>query len=382
MSNININEQIIAIARLFESGDYEAVIAKTQELYSINVYHAKTYESFAFSLYFKGYIESCVGILNLIQDKEGLSEHLKYLKADCFFRSGNFKDSATVFEDLLQKDQRSTEIRRKLVFSYLRSSQTEKAYDLYDRKENLGAYYSKISIVIPVLDLSPSTPNYNINKLLEDLTGLDAEVIVVFNNTDLGMELMNHPRIDHFAILSENTGVSRAWNIGLDLSRSTYTIIINADMSIKHQAIFDIVEALEFDSTVAMSGPQGCIVDLNLNGIEEKQLKKGEFHEKTYVDLVMGFLFAVKTELFHSNKLKFDNHLTPAFSEEFDIAKQIKRINMKMVAVPTTDFSHGGSGSHLFINEIKYYDQSEIKMEIMNRNDCYLYEKWFLQRNN
>ena len=30
----------------------------------------------------------------------------------------------------------------------------------------------------------------------------------------------------------------------------------------------------------------------------EHQLKKGEFHEKTYVDIVMGFLFAVKTDFF------------------------------------------------------------------------------------
>jgi len=367
----------------FKQSNYNLVINKTDLLLTNGIFEPYTFELYCFSLFNNRMYERCQNAISILSNAKELSFDLKYLHFNCLFNSGKYAECIIFYDSHLCTHPSSDELKQKLIFSYIRSSQTEKAFALHSEVNvNRNNFQSKISIVIPVLDLSPGTPDHNILSLLDDLINIDIEVIVVFNNTNLGIELKNHPRIDHFAIISENIGVSRAWNIGIDISRSKYTIVANADLRLKNSIIFDLVDALENDPNLAMVGPQGCLADLNLNGVESKQLIKGDFDTFRYVDLVMGFLFAVRTKLFHSKVLKFDNNLTPAFSEEVDISRQIKQAGLKMGVVPSIGFSHGGSGSHLFTNTINYYDQSEIKMHIMNRNDCYLYDKWFSNSEN
>jgi tetratricopeptide (TPR) repeat protein len=377
MKNSDIRDLLTAIHNAYSQKDYHFIISKVSDLSRLNIYQEKIYEYYSHAFFSTHQFSNCVVILNLMEQKGHLFEGLSEMKAECFFYLGEFAKAAEIYERQLFVDPGNETVRRKVIYSLLRSSQTEKAYEFYLNKSILGRYQSKIGIVIPVLDMSPSTPGHNILGLLDDLTELDAEVTVIFNNTEIGLKLKDHPRINHFAILSENVGVSRAWNIGIDISRSEFTAVLNADLRLKPQVILDLVSAIESDDKVAMSGPQGCLGDLNLNGKEISKLIKGEFIEIKEVDLVMGFMFAVRTDLFHSGILKFDNHLTPAFSEEIDISRQIKKAKMKIIAVPTVDFDHGGSGSHLSNNQIQFYDQSEIKLDIMNRNDCYLYQKWF-----
>ena len=381
MKNTEISNLLNDVQNAYLRLDYDFVISKASNLLQLNIYQEKIIEYYCHALFLKNHFSDCLVILDLIEQKGHLNTDLNLLKADCSFYLGRFADAAMLYEVVFSADLSNEAIRRKAIYALLRSSQSEKAYSLFADKKSLGKYQSRVGVVIPVLDLSPSTPGHNIIGLLDDLKDLNAEVTVIFNNTDIGLMLKDHPRIDHFAILSENIGVSRAWNIGIDISRSEFTVVLNADLRLKHQVIFDLVSVLEKDEEIAMSGPQGCVADLNLNGQEISQLIKGCFFEEKEVDLVMGFMFAVRTQLFHSSILKFDNHLTPAFSEEIDIARQIKKAKLKMVAVPTVDFEHGGSGSHLSSNRINFYDRSEIKLDIMNRNDCYLYQKWFLPTN-
>ena len=181
------------------------------------------------------------------------------------------------------------------------------------------------SFVIPVLDYSPAS-NLNINVLLEDLTSIEGEVIVIFNNVEIAEELKNHPRIDFYSIMSKNIGVSRAWNVGLNISQTPVTFICNSDLHITKQS----VEKLEFGLNIedaAMVGPQGSRFSFE----EMRDLVyfgKGMCDRPIVVDAVSGFYFAVKTNYFKEGLLKFENSFTPCYFEEWDIGLQIKKMGL------------------------------------------------------
>jgi len=73
------------------------------------------------------------------------------------------------------------------------------------------------SFIIPVLDYSPHSP-YNITTLLNDLEEIHGEVICIFNSHEVFDKLRDHSRIDKYCFNSLNAGVSRSWNIGINLA--------------------------------------------------------------------------------------------------------------------------------------------------------------------
>ena len=77
--------------------------------------------------------------------------------------------------------------------------------------------------------MSPASP-YNITKLLDDLNDIPGDVIVIFNSTEMADKLKNHPRIDYYAAMKKNIGVSIAWNIGLNISQTPVSFILNSDI--------------------------------------------------------------------------------------------------------------------------------------------------------
>ncbi len=160
------------------------------------------------------------------------------------------------------------------------------------------------SFIIPVLDYSPASP-YNINTLLENLSSIGGKVIVIFNNEQVAKEIKDHPRIDHYAVLKENIGVARAWNVGLDLCRTNTAFILNADLQISNAAVEKLQEVLEGLPQAAIVGPQGAY--FNFEALKDYfYLDKGKFNSILQVDAVSGFFFAVKTDLFKRKHLIFE----------------------------------------------------------------------------
>ena len=92
------------------------------------------------------------------------------------------------------------------------------------------------SFVIPVLDFSPHS-DYNIKTLLDDLFGIPGEVICIFNSRMVYEELRHHSRIDKFCYNNLNAGVSRSWNIGINMAEGRAVFIMNADLHIMPAAI-------------------------------------------------------------------------------------------------------------------------------------------------
>ncbi len=232
----------------------------------------------------------------------------------------------------------------------------------------------KSSFVIPVLDYSPAS-EFNILTLLNDLRDVEGEVIVVFNNEEVANQIKNDSRITHYAIMKHNIGVARAWNVGMDLSRTEYTFVLNSDLKIEKETIKGLENALDNLKDAAVVGPQGSFFSFETLK-DYIYFDKGTFNQPIVVDAVSGFLFAVRTNLFKENKLKFENDFTPCYFEEWDLGLQVKEIGMKSYVIPLTDYVHHWSGSIKAYRKIRFYDIELTAKEIHTKNKQIFINKW------
>jgi GT2 family glycosyltransferase len=230
------------------------------------------------------------------------------------------------------------------------------------------------SFVIPVLDMSPASP-YNIVTLLNDLTNVQGDVIVVFNSTAMAEQLKNHPRINFSAVMSHNVGVARAWNIGIDMAQTETTFILNADLHVYPDTFDKLEKALNELPSAAIVGPQGSFFSVE-HAADFIYFDRGSFNEPFVVDAVSGFFFAAKTRYFHDGTLYFEPRYTPCYFEEWDTSLQCKLAGLKCYAVPVIGYDHEWSGSIRALRTIRYYDREETSYEILERNRRIFWNKW------
>jgi hypothetical protein len=230
------------------------------------------------------------------------------------------------------------------------------------------------SFVIPVLDMSPAS-EYNILTLLNDLKDIEGDVIVIFNGQEVAEHLKGHPRITRYAVMKQNIGVARAWNLGLEIAVTPTVFILNADLHVEKSAIETLEEALYTLPEAACVGPQGSYVEYAL-ARDYIHFDKGTFNRPLEVDAVSGFFFAIKLQHFNEKTIRFENGLTPCYFEEWDLGLQIKRAGLKNYIVPTAAYDHHWSGSIRALREIDFYEKSETAGEIMLRNRRLFLTKW------
>lgn len=230
------------------------------------------------------------------------------------------------------------------------------------------------SFVIPVLDYSPAS-EYSIITLLADLEQVEGDVIVIFNNEQVADELKRHPRITRYAIMKENIGVARAWNVGIQMAATPVVFILNADLHLLPESVETLENALLSLENAACVGPQGSFVDIPLTR-DHLYFDKGTFDQPIAVDAVSGFYFAVKLEHFSDKLLIFENAYTPCYFEEWDLGLQIKRAGLSSYIVPTTGYDHHWSGSIRALREISTFGRSETAGEILQRNRRLFLHKW------
>ena len=230
------------------------------------------------------------------------------------------------------------------------------------------------SFVIPVLDYSPAS-EYSIHTLLEDLEQISGEVIVIFNSESVAQEMKGHPRIDHYAVMKRNVGVSRVWNIGIDIAETPTVFIVNADAHVSVEAVDCMEKALKTLEGAGCVGPQGSFVNFSLCR-DYHYFDKGSFNTALEVDAVSGFFFAVKRELFENKTLLFENAYTPCYFEEWDLGLQIRKAGYKCYVVPTTSYDHHWSGTIRALRTIPYMGREETSEKILNRNRLLFVSKW------
>lgn len=147
------------------------------------------------------------------------------------------------------------------------------------------------SFVIPVLDFSPHSP-YSILTLLEDLRDIEGEVICVFNTREVYERLRDHKRINKFCFNNLNAGVSRSWNIGINLSEGRTIFIMNADLHVQPSAVAQLESYLNTLAAAVMVGPRDRIWILKICGWSTI-LKKGSLINRSEPMMYPGSFFAL-----------------------------------------------------------------------------------------
>jgi len=232
------------------------------------------------------------------------------------------------------------------------------------------------SFVIPVLDFSPHS-SYNITTLLDDLTRVTGEVICIFNSAGVFEKLRSHARIDKYCFNSLNAGVSRSWNIGLNLSEGQAVFILNADLHVRPSAIELLQNYLFSLENAVIAGPQGAIVDFR-NLREKHYYKKGTFQKPVRVNAVSGFFFSIHRERFLEHKLMFDVQYSPCFMEEWDLGLQVIKAGLSAYAVPVADYEHRwGITSAQANTKISYFGHDVYRDDVIIENRKKFLTKWF-----
>lgn len=194
-----------------------------------------------------------------------------------------------------------------------------------------------LSICIPVYN------NFNLTKAcLRDLSFLpdDHEVIVVNDGSDASMvpNLMNLSKdqlpvnilFQHHMF---NEGFSNSCNDSFEKSFGEYVLFLNNDIRVQKNHTNWTLPLIEAAKDGSLVGPNGGLLDDNLNFIREtNKIEDGNFY-------MSGWCLCAKKETF--NKLIINNYIGP-FSEEFgkayfedtDLGLRAKRLNINMKIVP------------------------------------------------
>lgn len=233
------------------------------------------------------------------------------------------------------------------------------------------------SFIIPVLDESPHSP-WSIHTLLRDLEAVDGEVICVFNDAGMHAALANHPRIDKFCLNSANAGVSRSWNMGINLAESPWWFILNADLHLGADPVEALERALMTLPDAVVVGPEGS--DLGFDGRHlavARHYRQGDLQRPQVVDNVSGFCMAVHGERWLEAGLGFDMRFSPCFMEEWDLGLRLKQTGLKAWVVPVAGYAHEWGISSDRGQVLDYLGHTLGRDEIMERNARRFAAKWF-----
>ncbi|MBF0244618.1 MAG: hypothetical protein HQL31_05050 [Planctomycetes bacterium] len=199
------------------------------------------------------------------------------------------------------------------------------------------------AFIIPVLDESPSSP-FNIGTLLDDLRAIEGEVIAIFNDSGMAHKYASHERLDRYALMSENVGVGRAWNIGVQMSEQPVLFFLNSDLRIGKQGVDRIHSFIFENAGVGVAGPCGGQVDFRAMR-ELHRYTNDKINAETLVDQVSGFYFAMPRNLFSEQRLQFYCDYLPCYMEEWDMAMQLRERDLVGIRVPIDDYEHKFGGS-------------------------------------
>ncbi len=246
---------------------------------------------------------------------------------------------------------------------------------------------------MPNIELSIIIVNYNVKDFLFDclksiensVTTFSYETIVIDNNsTDNSIDYLKpiFPDVD-FIELPENLGFGKANNIGIDLAKGKYLLLLNPDTVIEPDTLQVMYDYMNQHQEVDIAG---CKL-LNPDGSFQLPCRRGfptpwaafsklfglqtlfpksklfaqynqtfrSINETYYIDAVMGAFMFCRTD-----KIRQVNGFDPEFfmyGEDLDLCYRIQKQGGKVAYVHTTTIVHykGESTRRSSINEIKHF---------------------------
>lgn len=240
----------------------------------------------------------------------------------------------------------------------------------------------KLSIIVPSLVLKrKKNPKHFYRKLtslpdllesVEKYVKVDSEIVLIVNG-DVDPKLEPYVRskgVNKYCINNLNTGVSRAWNIGRQLSEGEYLLYISDDVTLGEGAVEKMIATLDEEPEVGVVGHDGGMWK---NG---GYTQHGGFTEPTYVDVILGYCFMVRAKDF--DKVGgFDVNFTPAGMEEVDFCISMGAHGLKIKVLPEikvfTEPRHGISARS---TKVQYFNSEVHTEELHERNKEYFKNKW------
>jgi len=240
----------------------------------------------------------------------------------------------------------------------------------------------KLSIIIPVLHLTRPInlkrffmPRHTIKDTLDNLPKniiMDHEIVVVCNgqDEDLISFIKNHPSVTRYCTNSQNVGVARAWNMGAQLADGDVLCYLNDDVAVGPGALDHLASKLLADPEIGEIGPEGSYwKNCNHDRLVDSK-------EPVIADVVSGFCFLVRTNIFHDLG-GFDIDFTPAGCEEIDLSYRIRQAGLKCIVDPTVDikhYHHHGVSSQIV--NINYMGKSIDTRTLNKVNMAHFKKKW------
>lgn len=238
------------------------------------------------------------------------------------------------------------------------------------------------SIIIPTLHLQRNhrlrdvvRRRGSLNRLLESLQQVgdeNIEVIVICNGQDeqLVEFVVSSDGITRYALMSQNIGVSRAWNVGVEMSEGDYLCFLNDDVVVGDGAISFMRDALVADVSIGQIGPAGAMW---IDGKHSNHVQEGR---SVVVDAVAGYAFMVPRHVFASGT-RFDTSFSPAWFEEVDFSFRLREQGLQCVVDERIDVKHLGHGGVSTTGyAITYMGRDTNLSEVRARNEKVFTSRW------
>lgn len=254
------------------------------------------------------------------------------------------------------------------------------------------------------VDISIVIVNYNVQDFLfqavesiyKSETKLIYEIIIVDNNSsDNSVNLIKEKFPNVILVESDkNLGFSKANNLGFNLAKGKYLLILNPDTVISNDTLQIMYDYLECTPEVGVAGckvlnhdgsfqlacrrgsPSPWAAFCKLFGLQSlfPNLKLFSGYNLTYLDenksyyidaLIGAFMFARKEVIDKIGGFDEDYFM---YGEDLDLCYQIKKIGYKVAYYPKTTIIHfkGESAKRSDINEIKHFYEA---MQIYSRKN-------------
>ncbi|MDC3035925.1 glycosyltransferase [Candidatus Pelagibacter sp.] len=165
------------------------------------------------------------------------------------------------------------------------------------------------------------------------------------NNLNLKKKIEAHFLIDKYILNKKNIGFSAANNQGIQLSNTTFTLVLNPDCLISENSIILlkeklltykdclIVTATSYDNNNNYSFTSGLLPENRTN--ESVLVISGD----TCVESALGACFFFKTKDIINNNLLFDENMFLFYSDH-DLCRRVKNLKKSIIQVKNAKSQH------------------------------------------